>query len=69
MSFVKSQMMLTASLRVLFSKTERYLLQNQKKFVLNEFHTRNSREVEDKFELQDEFKASDRETEIDVESI
>ena len=61
--------MLTASLRVLFSKTERYLLQNQKKFVLNEFHTRNSREVEDKFELQDEFKASDRETEIDAESI
>ena len=68
MSFVKSQMILTASLSVLFSKTERYLLQNQMKFVLNETIPRKSRETEDKFELNDEFKASNRMTEIDTEN-
>ena len=53
MSFVKSQMILTASLSVLFSKTERYLLQNQMKFVLGDAGARKNKETEDKFELND----------------
>ena len=62
-------MILTASLSVLFSKTEKYLLQNQMKFVLNDTIPRKSRETEDKFDLQDEFKASDRMTEIESENL
>ena len=34
---------------------------------MNDFHPRDSRDEVDKFELQDEFKASDRETEINAE--
>ena len=60
-------MILTSSLKVLFSKTERYLLQNQMKFVLNDANSRKNKVIEDKFELQDEFRASDREAEIDTE--
>ena len=62
-------MILTASLSVLFSKTEKYLLQNQMKFVLNDTISRKSRETEDKFDLQDEFKVSDRMTEIESENL
>ena len=32
--------MLSAAFKVIFSKTERYLLQNQAKFVLSEAHQR-----------------------------
>ena len=34
--FVKKSMMLDAALKVLFSKTERFLLRNQVAFVLNQ---------------------------------
>ena len=64
-------MILTASLSVLFSKTERYLLQNQAKFVLNDTSSRRRRETEDKLKLEPhyELKASDRKTEIDRENL
>ena len=39
--------MLSAAFNVLFSKTERYLLQNQAKFVLTESHQRRDKPKQD----------------------